>query len=295
VRVAVAGSSGLIGSALLPALREAGHETLRIVRREAAAGEVSWDPAKGTIDAASLAGVEAIVNLSGVSIAARWTATRKRGILESRTTSTRLVAETAASLEPRPSVLLCASAVGFYGSRGEEVLTEASPRGDGFLADVVEQWEAATLPAREAGIRVVHCRHAPVLSRRGSILRRLLPPFRLGLGGRIGSGEQWWSWIAMEDLTGAYVHLLEHSLAGPVNVAAPQPVRNRDFVRELARALHRPARIPFPSLAVEALLGEMGREVVLASQRVLPAALGANGYAMRCPTLAEGLASALAR
>jgi uncharacterized protein len=294
VKVAVTGSSGLIGSALLPALDAAGHSSLRLVRREPGRDEVRWDPGAGSIDAAGLTGVAAIVHLAGESIASRWSKTRKRRILESRVAGTRLVAETAARLEPKPRVLLCASAMGIYGNRGDDVLTEASPRGDGFLADVVEAWEAAAAPAREAGIRVVHLRHGLVLSCRGGALARLLLPFRLGLGGRVGGGDQWWSWVAMEDVTTAYVRLLELELSGPVNVVAPEPARNRDFAKALGHALHRPAVLPFPSPAVRMLLGEMGEELLLTSKRLLPAALEAHGYAFRCRTLAEGLASALA-
>jgi uncharacterized protein (TIGR01777 family) len=294
VKVAVTGSSGLIGSALLPALAAAGHEPVPMVRREPRRGELRWDPAAGSIDHAGLTGAGAIVNLAGESIAARWTEGRKRRILESRVAGTRLIAEAAARLDPQPSVLLCASAVGFYGNRPDDELTEASAKGDGFLADVVEAWEAAAEPARDAGIRVVHLRHGLVLSRRGGALARLLLPFRLGLGGRVGSGDQWWSWVAMEDVTAAYVSLLELPLSGPVNVVAPEPARNRDFVKALGRALHRPAALPFPSVAVRSVLGEMGAELLLSGQHVLPAALETNGFDFRCRTLAAGLESALA-
>jgi uncharacterized protein len=294
VKVAVTGSSGLIGSALLPALAAAGHEPVPLVRGVPRPGEVRWDPATGSIDGAGLAGAGAIVNLAGETIAARWTETRKRRILESRVAGTRLIAETAARLEPKPGVLLCASAVGFYGSRGDEELTETSAKGAGFLADVVEAWEAAAEPAREAGIRVVHLRHGLVLSRHGGALARLLLPFRLGLGGRVGSGDQWWSWIAMEDVTAVYVSLLELQLSGPVDLVAPEPARNRDFVKALGRALHRPAAVPFPSLAVRAVLGEMGEELLLSGQRVLPVALETHGFEFRCRTLAAGLECALA-
>ena len=295
MKVAVTGSSGLIGSALLPALAAAGHEPVPMVRNDARPGELRWDPATGAIDDAGLAGTDAIVNLAGESIAARWTEDRKRRILESRVAGTKLIAETAARLEPKPSVLLCASAVGFYGSRGDDELTETSAKGDGFLAAVVGAWEAAAQPARDAGIRVVHLRHGLVLSQRGGALARLLLPFRLGLGGRVGSGDQWWSWVAMEDVTAAYVSLLELPLSGPVNLVAPEPARNRDFVKSVGRALHRPAVLPFPSLAVRAVLGEMGVALLLASQRALPAALETGGLEFRCRTLSEGLESALSR
>jgi uncharacterized protein len=293
VKVAVTGSSGLIGSALLPALAAAGHSTVRVVRSRAVPGDVGWDPTTSSIDAAGLAGVDAIVHLAGESIASRWTERRKQQILESRVAGTRLVAETAARLDPPPRVLLCASAIGIYGNRGDETLTESSARGDGFLADVVDAWEAAAAPARDAGVRVVHLRQGLVLSRRGGALARLLLPFRLGLGGRVGGGAQWWSWIALDDVTAIYVRLLGLTLSGPVNVVAPEPARNRDFVRELGRALHRPAALPLPAFAVRLLLGEMGEELLLASQRVVPAALEAERFEFGCRTLADGLASAL--
>jgi uncharacterized protein (TIGR01777 family) len=295
VKVAVTGSSGLIGSSLVPGLEAAGHDVVRLVRREpAAGGEVGWDPEGGTVDLGGLAGVDAIVHLAGETIGKRWTEERKRTVLESRTTGTRVIAEAAAALDPRPSVLLCASAVGVYGDRGDELLTETSARGEGFLADVVTAWEAAADPARAAGIRVVHLRQGLVLSRRDGALARLLLPFRLGLGGPIGSGEQWWSWVVLEDVVGAYLHALERPLAGPVNVVAPEPVRNRELARALGRALHRPAALPFPPFAVRLLLAEMGEELLLASQRALPSVLAADGYAFRCRTIAEGLARALA-
>jgi uncharacterized protein (TIGR01777 family) len=294
VKVAVTGSSGLIGSALLVALGGAGHEPLRIVRREPTRpDETAWDPQARTIDAQSLAGVGAIVHLAGYNLGSRWTESRKRRILESRTLGTRLLAETAARLEPRPSVIVCASAVGFYGDRADEELTETSSRGDGFLADVVEAWEAAAQPARDAGIRVVHLRQGLVLSRRGGALQRLLLPFRLGLGGRVGSGDQWWSWVAIDDVMGAYLHALEHPLSGAVNMVSPEPVRNREFVELLGRVLHRPTLAPFPSFAVRLLLGEMGEELLLSSQRALPVALEASGYEIRHRTLADALTSAL--
>jgi uncharacterized protein len=294
VKVAVTGSSGLIGSALLVALGGAGHEPLRIVRREPTRpDETAWDPQARTIDAQSLAGVGAIVHLAGYNLGSRWTESRKRRILESRTLGTRLLAETAARLEPRPSVIVCASAVGFYGDRADEELTETSSRGDGFLADVVEAWEAAAQPARDAGIRVVHLRQGLVLFRRGGALQRLLLPFRLGLGGRVGSGDQWWSWVAIDDVMGAYLHALEHPLSGAVNVVSPEPVRNREFVELLGRVLHRPTLAPFPSFAVRLLLGEMGEELLLSSQRALPVALEASGYEIRHRTLADALTSAL--
>ena len=292
MRIAVTGASGLIGSALLPELRTAGHDVLTLVRRSPQVGsEVSWDPQTGTIDVAGLAGVEAIVHLAGFNLGTRWTHAKKQLILDSRVSGTRLVAETAARLSPRPATLVCASAIGFYGERGDELLTETATRGDGFLAEVVESWEAAAQPARDAGVRVVSLRQGLVLSRQGGALARLLTPFRLGLGGPVGSGRQWWSWIALEDVVRAYLHVLERPLAGAFNVTAPEPAKNRDFVKALGHALHRPSLAPFPAFAVKALLGEMGEELLLASQRVVPAGLTADGFKFNRPSLESALAS----
>ena len=295
MRIAVTGASGLIGSALLPELRAAGHDVITLVRRTPRAdGEVGWDPQAGTVDEAGLAGVDAIVHLAGFNLGTRWTNAKKRLILDSRVGGTRLIAETSARLDPRPAALVCASAIGFYGERGDDVLTETEPRGAGFLAEVVEAWEAAAEPARDAGIRVVSLRQGLVLSRHGGALARLVTPFRLGLGGPVGSGRQWWSWIALEDVVRAYLHVLEHPLAGPLNVTAPEPARNRELVKALGRALHRPALAPFPALAVEVLLGEMGRELLLTSQRVVPTGLTDGGFDFRQPSLDGALASLIA-
>lgn len=295
MKIAVSGASGLIGSALVPALRDAGHEVVQLVRRKPeGANELEWDPASGTIDVASLVGVEGLVNLNGATIDRRWTAARKREILESRVSSTSLLARTAAELDPRPAVLVCAGGVGIYGDRGDEILTEESELGSDFLAEVATAWEAAAEPARAAGIRVITFRHGLVLSREGGALGRMLTPFRLGVGGRIGSGKQWWSWVAMDDLIAAYRFALEGDLAGPVNLASPNPVTNRQFVKSLGRALHRPTVFPVPELAVKTIFGEMGETVLLASQRVLPARLLEAGFAFSYPELDPTLAHALA-
>jgi uncharacterized protein (TIGR01777 family) len=280
MRIAVAGSSGLIGSALVPALREAGHEVVRLVRRPAAApDELRWDPEAGSLDVKTLGPVDGFVNLAGAPIAARWSPSRKREILDSRVTTTRLLAETAAAAENRP-VLVSASAMGAYGhDRGDEKLTEESARGTGFLADVVQAWETAADPAREAGSRVVQIRTTHVLSRRGGLLGRMLLPFRLGAGGRLGSGRQWWSWILLEDAVAGYRLALEGDLEGPVNLGTPNPVTNADFTESLGRALHRPTFLPTPKPAVWAMFGgEALDEVVYAGQRVVPARLQAAGF-----------------
>lgn len=295
MRIAVSGASGLIGSAVVPELQAAGHEVVRLVRREpAAASEIGWDPEGGTIDAESLAGVDAIVHLAGENVGQRWTKARRERILHSRVAGTRLLAETVAALSPTPA-LVCASAVGYYGPLGDEVVDESSPRGRGFLAGVVQAWEEAAQPARDAGARVAHLRCGLVLSRRGGALARLLPPFRLGLGGRVGSGRQWWSWVTLADTAAAYRHAVEHGdVAGPVNVVAPGTARNAEFVQALGKALRRPAVLPLPAFAVRAVFGQMGVEMLLGGQRVAPRVLEERGFAFGQPTLDAALAHELA-
>lgn len=295
MKVAISGASGFIGSALVPALESDGHEVARLVRREPhGAREIAWDPRAGTLDSSRLAGVDAIVCLSGATLNQRWTETRKREILESRTGTTSLLARTAASLDPAPSALLCASAVGGYGLRGDEILTEESERGSGFLAEVVREWEAAAEPAREAGVRVVNFRHGIVLGR-GGALQQMLLPFRLGLGGRIGSGKQWWSWVHMDDLAAAYSFALRGELAGAVNLVSPNPVTNEQLTKALGKALHRPTVLPVPTLALKLRYGrEMPEELLLHGQRVLPARLLDAGFEFSAPTIDVALARALA-
>ena len=295
MRIVVGGASGLIGSALVPALRGDGHDVVRLVRREPAGpDERRWDPAAGELDAAHLEGADAIVNLSGENIGQRWTDSRKREILESRVSATSLLARTAAALEPRPGVFVSASAIGIYGDRGDEIVTEETAAATGFHADVVRAWEAAAEPAREAGIRVASLRQSPVLSRRGGALERMLLPFKLGVGGRIGSGKQWFSWIAIHDLTAAYRHVLATDLAGAVNATAPNPVTNEQFTKALGKALSRPTVLPVPALAIRTLFGRMGEEMLLAGTRVLPARLLDSGFEFTAPTIDVGLAQALA-
>jgi uncharacterized protein (TIGR01777 family) len=290
VKILVSGASGHIGSALVPALRAAGHDVVRLVRRQAAGSdEIRWDPSAGALDAGALAGVGAIVNLSGENLGKRWTEARKREIVGSRVAATSLLARAAAALEPRP-VLLCASAVGAYGNRGDEILTESSDSGGGFLADVVRAWEEAADPAREAGARVVHFRQGIVLS---AVLERMLLPFRLGLGGRIGSGKQWWSWIVLEDLVRAYVLAVDGDLAGVVNLTSPNPVTNAQLTKALGRALKRPTVLPVPAFAARTVFGQMGQEMLLEGQRALPARLLEEGFEFTAPTIEAGLAQAL--
>ena len=293
MRILVSGSSGLVGSALLPALRERGHDVACLVRRrgDSDAGAVYWDPAQGEIDAEGLRGTDAAVHLAGESIAAgRWSAARKKRILESRTRPTRLLAESLAALEPPPSLLVTASAIGIYGERGDEILREASPPGEGFLADVCVRWEAASEAARERGIRVVPLRIGMVLACHGGALAKMLPPFRLGLGGVVGSGRQWVSWITLDDLVGVILHVLENDeIAGPTNAVAPTPVTNRDFTRQLGRAIHRPTVLPLPAFAARLALGEMADELLLTSARVDAGRLVDSGYVFQDPTLAGAL------
>jgi uncharacterized protein (TIGR01777 family) len=296
VRIAVTGASGLIGSALVPSLRAAGHDVVRLVRREPATDdEARWDPAAGSIDAAALQGVDAIVHLAGENIGQRWSERARREIRESRVHGTTLIAETAAGLEPRPRVLVCASGIDYYGDRGDEELTEESGAGGGFAAEVVVAWEQAAAPAREAGIRVAHLRQAMVLSRRGGALRRLLTPSRLGVGGRVGNGRQWWPWISLPDVVRAYEHVLAGDLEGPVNAAAPGAVTNEELAKALGRALRRPAVLPLPALAIRLAFGQMGEEMLLGSKRAVPARLAASGFAFEAPGLDAGLAAALER
>ena len=295
MQLVVSGSSGLIGSALVPGLEAAGHHVLRLVRRQPRSpDEIAWDPARGTIDAVRLGGVQGAVNLNGVTIGQRWNAKRKAEILESRVSSTTLLSETLASLDPPPGVLVCAGGMGIYGDRGDEILTEESELGTGFLAEVGSSWEKAADPARQAGIRVVNFRHGLVLTRTGGALGRMLTPFRLGVGGRIGSGRQWWSWVGLDDTISAYRFALERDeLSGPVNLASPNPVTNGQFTRALGRALHRPTVFPFPAFAARTVFDGMADEALLASQRLLPAKLLESGYAFSHPELPAALARAL--
>ena len=296
MKVAVTGSNGLIGSALVPALRAAGHEVVRLVRRPPVTrDEVRWDPADGTIDTAGLRGIDAAVNLAGEGIGEhRWTDEQKRRIRESRTKGTSLLASTMGALDPKPAVLLSGSAVGIYGDGGERELTEASSPGEGFLADVVVDWEAAAEPARAAGIRTVFLRTGVVLSPRGGAMKKVLPLFKLGLGGPIGSGTQWLPWIAIDDEVGAIVHLLTADIDGPVNLVAPEPARYRDYAKALGRALHRPAVLPTPMLGPRLLLGRELADALLGdSQRVVPTQLIQSGYRFQHTGVDEAVRSLL--
>ena len=296
--VAITGSSGFIGTALTSALTDAGHRVRRVVRRApSGTDEVQWDPEAGTIDAAGLAGVDAVVNLAGEGIAnRRWSDEQKRRIRDSRTKGTQLISETAAGLDPRPGVLVSGSGIDYYGDRGDEELTEASTPGSGFLPDVCVAWEAATRPASDAGIRTVVLRTGIVLDTAGGALPRMLPLFKLGLGGRFGNGRQWWSWITLEDEVGAILHALGTDVAGPLNCVAPQPVTNAHFTRTLARVLHRPAVLPVPRFGPALLLGsELVKNLLYDSDRVLPARLLDSGYRFASPDLEGALEGLLGK
>jgi uncharacterized protein (TIGR01777 family) len=291
MRIAVTGSRGLVGSALLPFLASAGHSVTRLVRSSPSGDDVFWDPAEGVRDHSRLEGVDAVVHLAGENIAAgRWTVRRKEEIRRSRVEGTRRLGESLAKLSHRPKVLVSASAIGFYGNRGDEILTEGSRPGSGFLVRVCQEWEAATDSASRAGIRVVCMRFGMILSPAGGALKKMLLPFRLGAGGRLGSGEQYVSWVAIDDTVGAIHHALRtESLQGPVNVVSSNPVTNAEFTRTLARVLSRPAILPVPASAARLVFGELADALLLGSQRVMPSRLQASGYRFQYPELEGGL------
>jgi uncharacterized protein (TIGR01777 family) len=298
MKVLITGATGLVGKALSPLLTTSGHEVSRLVRSQPQeANDIPWDPAGGVISTAALEGHDAVVHLAGENIAgARWTPAFKQRLRDSRVVGTRLLCETLAKLERKPKVLVCASAIGYYGDRGDAELTETSPAGEGFLADVCREWEAACEPARQAGIRVVNLRIGVVLSPQGGALAKMLLPFQLGGGGIVGNGRQYWSWIALDDLLGAIQHcLVRDDLSGPVNATAPMPVTNHEFTKTLGTVLHRPTFVPMPAFAARLALGEMADSLLLASTRVLPQRLQQTGYHFRCPTLESALRHVLGR
>jgi uncharacterized protein (TIGR01777 family) len=298
LRIAVTGASGLVGRALTAFLSTGGHTVLRLVRRPATAGEIAWNPA-GVMDVEALEGTDALVHLAGENIAAgRWTGERRRRIRDSRLRGTAALAEAIGRLRRPPRVFISAAAIGIYGDRGDELLDDASPPGPPgwFLGDVCRAWEAATEPARRAGIRVALPRLGAVLSPAGGALAKMLPVFRAGLGGRVGRGRRWMSWMSLEDAVGAMHHaLFTDALDGPFNAVAPEPVTNAAFTRTLARVLRRPAVLPVPPVALRAVFGAMADETVLSSARVVPTGLLASGYAFRHPTLEEALRFELGR
>ena len=274
MKIAITGSTGLVGSALVPLLTNSGHDVVRLAR------PADWDPSAATVQSSAIYGAEAIVHLAGENIAAgRWTTVRKTLIRDSRVKGTKLIADAITKMERPPQVLVSASAIGYYGDRGAEVLREDSAPGQGFLPDVCRQWEAATDAATRKGIRVVHLRTGIVLSAKGGALAQMLLPFKLGVGGKVGSGKQYWSWISLDDLCSAILHCIQAGgLHGPVNVVSPSPVTNREFTKELGRALHRPTIFQVPAIAARLAFGEMADALLLASARVEPAKLLATRF-----------------
>jgi hypothetical protein len=297
----VSGVSGPIGAALMPSLESSGAQITRLMRAGSAVGPatttefIRWDPAKPIIPDA-VSGFDAVVHLAGESIVGRWTAAKKAKIRDSRVVGTRNLAEALAQTKNKPQVFVCSSAIGYYGDRGDEVLNEKSAPGSGFLADVCREWERATQPAADAGIRTVQIRTGVVLSPKGGALAKMLAPFKLGIGGRVGTGRQWMSWIDVNDMVGAIHHILKtDSLRGPVNMVAPNPVTNVEFTKTLASMLRRPAIFPVPALAARLAFGQMADELLMGSQRVEPAQLLASGYSFRFLDLLASLENVLKR
>jgi uncharacterized protein (TIGR01777 family) len=288
MKVLVTGATGLIGRELTTLLSTAGHEVFRLSRQPPKeANDITWNPAAGSIPKAPLEGLDAVVHLAGENIAkSRWTDAVKDAMRSSRVHGTKLLCETLSQLQSPPKTLLCASAIGYYGNRGDEILTEASSAGTGFLAELCRDWEAAAEPARQKGIRIINLRIGVVLSAKGGALEKMLTPFKLGVGGVVGNGRQYWSWVAIDDVIGAIEHCLTHpELSGPVNAVAPNPTTNYDFTKTLGGVLHRPTIFPMPAFAARLALGEMADELLLSSTRVVPEKLQQSGYRFRCPML----------
>lgn len=291
-RVLVSGSSGLIGSALIPSLKSRGLNVVRLVRGGSASGDqITWDPSQ-PLSPEAVSGFQAVVHLSGETVANRWTGSKKAKIRSSRVDSTRNLAQALARAEKRPQVFVSASAIGIYGNRGDEVLREVSSPGDGFLAGVCREWEAAAEPAADAGVRCAQIRTGVVLSSVGGALQKMLPPFRMGVGGHLGSGRQWMSWIHIQDMVGAINHILKTDLlAGPVNLVAPNPITNAEFTKTLGAVLSRPTIFPVPAFVMKLAFGQMAEEVLLTSQRVEPAKLASSGYPFHHSDLRKALES----
>ncbi len=290
MKMVISGASGLVGSALAIAARDKGHQVRALVRREPRADEIRWSVVDGTIDAAALEGCDAVVHLAGASIGdKRWTEARKAVIRDSRVDGTALLARALAGLEASPKVLVSGSAVGFYGDCGEHEIDEGAPLGTGFLAEVCNAWENATKPASDAGIRVVYLRTGLVMAKSGGALAAMLPAFKMGAGGPMGSGRQYMPWIALSDHVRAILHCIDTELSGPVNATAPTPVPQREFARALGRVLHRPSFVPLPAFALQLLFGQMGREALLAGQRAIPSALLGSGFVFEYAELEPAL------
>lgn len=290
LKILASGTSGPIGGALMPALTAAGHNVTRLVRRPAAAAdEIEWDP-NNPISPETVSGYDAVIHLAGETIVGHWDKKKREKIRDSRVISTNNLVQALVQSSQKPRTLITASAIGYYGNRGQERLTENSEPGYNFLGMVCRDWEGATKPAEDAGIRTVQLRIGIMLSMQGGALKQMVQPFRFGLGGIIGNGKQWWSWVALEDVVGAVQHALTHEgLSGPVNVVAPNPVTNIDFTRAIAQVVRRPALFPLPFFAVRLFFGQMGEELMLASARVLPTKLEASGYKFRYPELKPAL------
>lgn len=298
MHIGMTGSTGMIGSALTAQLEGQGHIVTGVTRSVAGPGQIRWGPQQGQLDPESLKGMDAVVHLAGEPIGSgRWTSARKRRIRDSRAKGTHLIAETMARVEEGPRTLVCASGVHYYGDRGDTVLTTDSGPGEGYLAGVVRDWEAAADPARQAGIRVVHVRTGIVQSVTGGALPRQLPLFKVGLGGRLGSGRQYWSWVTLDDTVGIYERVLvDEGISGPVNATAPNPVTNAEYTRVLAGVLGRPALFPVPRFGPQLVLGkQMADELLFSSLRVLPERMLAAGYEFRHPTLEQGLRQVLGK
>lgn len=295
MKVAITGSSGLIGSALITALEARGDEVVRVVRSNAGPTDCAWDIYAGTIDAAALAGVDAVVHLAGEGIGEKkWSDDQKKKVLESRTMGTALIAETIALLDPKPSVFVSGSAIGFYGNRGDTKVTERDERGSGFLSDVTTAWEQAAQPAIDAGIRTAMIRTGVVLSTAGGALKEQLPFFKMGIGGKIGNGKQYWSWISITDQIDAMLHILDTDISGPVNLTAPNPSTNAEFTKALGNALGRPTFLPTPKPAVQLRLGkEAAEEMLYFSTRVIPEVLLDSGFSFAHPTIDDAFAAVL--
>jgi uncharacterized protein len=288
--ILVSGVSGPIGAVLVPSLRSSGWSVVRLVRGKANGdGQIGWDPAK-PLTPETVSGFDAVIHLAGESIFGRWTASKKAKIRESRVKGTANLASALGRAEEKPKVFVCRSAIGYYGNRGDESLTEGSAPGRGFLAQVCQEWEEATMPAVQADIRTAHLRTGIVLSPKGGALGAMLLPFKMGVGGRVGDGQQWMSWIDVQDMVGGIHHILKNDLLqGPVNMVAPKPVRNEEFVKTLAGVLSRPAILPMPAFAVKAVFGEMGEELLLSSAKVEPNKLISSGYPFRHRDLRKSL------
>jgi len=292
MKILISGSSGLIGSSLIPLLTTGGHSVTRLVRskRGISENDVYWDPVDEEVETSKIEGHDVVIHLSGENVAGRWTSDKKREIEDSRINTTKFICQTMAKLKKKPKLLVCASAVGFYGDRDDEILTEESKAGTGFLGEVAKEWEAATDTASKAGIRVVNLRFGVVLSPKGGALGKMLLPFQLGLGGKMGSGDQYISWISIDDAIGAIYHTIStDSLHGPVNIVSPNPVTNFEFTKILGKVLNRPTIFSIPSFLLKSIFGEMADETLLSSTRVEPSKLLSTGYEFQYPDLENAL------